>query len=88
MKQNPSTNKPSATPSHDEIAQCARELWTESGCPEGQDYAIWLKAELQLVSSRQSLKLVANNAQPQAEHAAHTPPAGKAGITRAAARHL
>jgi hypothetical protein len=39
-------------PSHDEIAQCARELWNESGRPEGCDEAIWLDAERRLVSAR------------------------------------
>lgn len=42
----------SSGPSHDEIAQCARELWNESGRPEGCDEAIWLDAERRLVSAR------------------------------------
>jgi hypothetical protein len=41
-----------SSPSHDEIAQCARELWTESGQPEGRDQAIWFEAERRLVSER------------------------------------
>jgi hypothetical protein len=40
--------------SHDEIAQCARELWTESGQPEGRDQAIWFEAERRLVSERRA----------------------------------
>lgn len=41
-------------PSHDEIAQCASELWTESGCPQGRDEAIWYEAERRLISARRS----------------------------------
>jgi Protein of unknown function (DUF2934) len=40
--------------SHDEIAQCARELWTESGQPEGRDQAIWFEAERRLISERRA----------------------------------
>jgi hypothetical protein len=40
-------------PSHEEIAHCARELWTVSGQPEGRDDAIWLEAESRLLSARQ-----------------------------------
>ena len=39
-------------PRHDEIAQCARKLWTESGQPEGRDEAIWIEAEQRLISER------------------------------------
>jgi hypothetical protein len=35
-------------PSNDAIAQCARELWTESGKPEDRDQAIWVEAERRL----------------------------------------
>ena len=41
-----------SAPTHDEIAQCARELWTESGRPEERDDAIWLEAERRLISAR------------------------------------
>jgi hypothetical protein len=41
-------------PSHDEIAQCARELWMESGQPEGRDDAIWFEAERRVVSERRA----------------------------------
>ena len=37
---------------HDEIAQCARELWAQQGCPENRDEAIWLEAESRLLASR------------------------------------
>jgi len=43
-----------SNPSHDEIAQCARELWTESGQPEGRDEAIWFEAERRLISERRA----------------------------------
>ena len=39
-------------PRHDDIAQCARELWAESGRPSGHDAAIWLEAERRLISAR------------------------------------
>jgi hypothetical protein len=32
-------------PTHDEIAQRARALWLEKGCPENQSEAIWFEAE-------------------------------------------
>ncbi len=41
-------------PSHDEIAQCARELWMESGQPEGRDDAIWFEAERRVASERRA----------------------------------
>jgi hypothetical protein len=37
-----------ATPTHDQIAQRAREIWERRGCPQGQDREIWLEAEAQL----------------------------------------
>ena len=39
-------------PSPDEIAQCAREIWSESGQPEGRDDVIWLEAERRLIAAR------------------------------------
>jgi hypothetical protein len=47
MNPSPSTDTiaTASAPTHDEIAQCARALWTESGRPEGRDGAIWLEAE-------------------------------------------
>ena len=45
---------PASAPTHDEIAQCARELWTESGRPGGRDEAIWLEAERRLVAARRA----------------------------------
>jgi len=36
------------TPAHDSIAQHARELWQERGCPDGCDTEIWLDAERRL----------------------------------------
>lgn len=43
-----------SSPSHNEIAQCARELWTESGQPSGRDQAIWFEAERRLISERRT----------------------------------
>lgn len=40
------------TVSHEDIAQCARELWAQQGCPENRDEAIWLEAESRLLASR------------------------------------
>lgn len=34
--------------SHEAIAERARELWREQGCPAGCDEAIWLEAEAEL----------------------------------------
>lgn len=36
------------TPSHDEIAQMAQQLWQQRGCPNGRDTEIWLEAERKL----------------------------------------
>lgn len=47
-------------PSHDDIAQCARELWTESGRPSNRDEAIWLEAERRLVAARRAPAAAAN----------------------------
>lgn len=38
-------------PSHDEIAQRARELWEQQGCPVDRDQEIWLEAERQLLAT-------------------------------------
>jgi hypothetical protein len=54
MTPSPSTGTiaTASAPTHDEIAQCACALWTESGRPEGRDDAIWLEAERRLTSAR------------------------------------
>jgi len=36
------------TPTHDQIAQRARQIWERRGYPQGQDKQIWLEAEEQL----------------------------------------
>lgn len=36
------------SPSHQEITQRAREIWEQSGSPDGRDTDIWLEAERQL----------------------------------------
>jgi hypothetical protein len=33
------------TPTHDEIARQARQIWQNRGCPSGNDTEIWLEAE-------------------------------------------
>ena len=50
----PDTIATDLAPSHDEIAQCARELWTRSERPEGRDDVIWLEAERRLISARRT----------------------------------
>lgn len=39
-------------PSHDEIAECAYELWLQHGRPDHLDQAIWLDAESLLRAGR------------------------------------
>lgn len=46
-------------PSHDEIARCARELWTESGQPRDHDQANWLEAERRLLAMRRKPAAIA-----------------------------
>ena len=62
---------PASTPSHDEIAQCARELWTESGQPEGRDQAIWIEAERRLISERRLPLEIAAMPPPAARQPSH-----------------
>jgi hypothetical protein len=38
-------------PLHDEIAQCAKDLWIRYGKPTDRDQAIWLEAEQQLLAA-------------------------------------
>lgn len=45
---------------HDDIAQCARELWIESGRPSNRDEAIWLEAERRLVAARRAPAVIAS----------------------------
>lgn len=54
MNSSPSTDMPATllAPTHDQIADCARALWNESGQPAGRDEAIWLEAEQRFVASR------------------------------------
>jgi hypothetical protein len=41
-------------PLHEEIAQCARDLWAKSGKPDDRDVEIWLEAEQRLLSVTKS----------------------------------
>jgi len=43
----------SSTPTHEQIARRAYEIFMERGQPEGQDLAHWLEAERQLRASGQ-----------------------------------
>lgn len=36
------------SPTHEEIAQCAYELWQARGCAHGTDTELWLEAERSL----------------------------------------
>lgn len=38
----------SKTPTYEQVAQRAREIWTKKGCLPGQDEQNWLEAERQL----------------------------------------
>ncbi len=39
-----------ASPTRDDIALRAREMWEVKGCPAGHDLDIWLSAERELVA--------------------------------------
>ncbi len=54
------THATASEPKHDDIAQCARELWIESGRPSNRDEAIWLEAERRLIAARRSPAAAAN----------------------------
>jgi hypothetical protein len=41
-------------PSHDEIARCARGLWSEAGQPHGHDDEFWFEAKHRLLEARQA----------------------------------
>jgi len=41
-------------PLHNDIAQCAQELWLQYGKPADRDLAIWLEAEHKLFSVTQA----------------------------------
>ncbi|HXS69511.1 MAG TPA: DUF2934 domain-containing protein [Candidatus Polarisedimenticolia bacterium] len=45
---------PNSTPTHEQIARRAYEIFTERGQPEGQDLAHWLEAERQLRAASQT----------------------------------
>jgi len=38
---------------HEAIANRAREIWEEQGCPKNCDKAIWLEAEAELLAIQQ-----------------------------------
>ncbi len=39
------------TPTHEDVARCAHQLWQDFGCPSGRDTEIWLQAERQLADT-------------------------------------
>lgn len=41
-----------STPTHEEIAKRAEEIYHQKGCPQGQDEQIWLQAERELRSKK------------------------------------
>lgn len=41
-------------PNHSEIAQCARDLWMNSGRPAEIDDEIWLEAERRLIAAKRA----------------------------------
>lgn len=43
-------------PLHNDIAQCASELWLQYGQPAGRDFEIWLEAEQRLFSNKPVLQ--------------------------------
>jgi len=47
-------DEPRHAPRHDEIAQCAKELWLQYGQPTDRDLAIWLEAEHRLFAASHS----------------------------------
>jgi len=49
----PTTKQP--VPLHDDIAQCAWDLWVKYGRPAGRDLAIWLEAEQRLRTATEEL---------------------------------
>jgi hypothetical protein len=50
----PPTSRPA--PFHDDIAQCARDLWVQCGRPAGRDLAIWLEAEQRLRAATEAVR--------------------------------
>jgi len=50
---NPANTDVSRTLRHNEVAQCARDLWIQSGQPADCDQAIWFEAERQMLSATQ-----------------------------------
>ncbi len=44
----PTVSGKSTSPTYEQIAQRAREIWTKKGCLPGQDEQNWLEAERQL----------------------------------------
>ena len=60
MQESPTPVIPTDTtphvPLHNDIAQCATELWLQYGQPVGRDLEIWLEAEQRLFSHKPVLQ--------------------------------
>ena len=48
VMEKPSTKQKNVVLSHDQIAERAKNIWIERGCPSNQDEQNWLEAENQL----------------------------------------
>jgi hypothetical protein len=58
----PGATKPA--PLHDDIAQCAKDLWVQYGRPADRDLAIWLEAEQRLRAATDASRAKNSNAAP------------------------
>lgn len=55
------------SPSHDDVARCARELWQNYGQPSGRDLEIWLEAERKLATQASAPADLTPNSTPTQE---------------------
>jgi hypothetical protein len=76
------------TPTHEDVAQRAHQLWQDSGCPGGRDTEIWLEAERQLTagSAEDSAEATANPATSPSSSPMPNAEAAKAARQKQAAR--
>jgi hypothetical protein len=51
-----SSAAPQPAPLHEDIAQCARDLWVQYGRPSDHDLAIWLEAEQRLRAATEAVR--------------------------------
>jgi hypothetical protein len=62
-----------STPTHEQIARCAYDIFVERGQPAGQDLAHWLEAERQLRATGQASRTTTATASAPAASAAIRP---------------